>query len=48
MSALTDYKDRNTCVLFGDGGGCVLLEPSTDGLGIQDSITRVDGSGRDF
>ena len=39
MSAITDYTDRNTCV---------LLEPSTDGMGIQDSITRVDGSGRDF
>ena len=48
MSAITDYTDRNTCVLFGDGAGCVLLEPSTDGMGIQDSITRVDGSGRDF
>lgn len=48
MSTIVDYTDRNTCVLFGDGAGCVLLEPSTDGLGIQDSITRVDGSGRDF
>jgi 3-oxoacyl-[acyl-carrier-protein] synthase-3 len=48
MSTIVDYSDRNTCVLFGDGAGCVLLEPSTDGLGIQDSITRVDGSGRDF
>jgi 3-oxoacyl-[acyl-carrier-protein] synthase-3 len=48
MSAITDYTDRNTCVLFGDGAGCVLLEPSTDGMGIQDSITRVDGSGRDY
>lgn len=48
MSAITDYTDRNTCVLFGDGGGCVLLEPAEEGLGIQDSITRVDGSGRDF
>lgn len=48
MSAITDYTDRNTCVLFGDGGGCVLLEPAEEGLGIQDTITRVDGSGRDF
>lgn len=48
MSTIVDYTDRNTCVLFGDGAGCVLLEPSTDGLGIQDSITRVDGSGREF
>jgi 3-oxoacyl-[acyl-carrier-protein] synthase-3 len=48
MSAIVDYTDRNTCVLFGDGAGCVLLEPSEDGLGIQDTITRVDGSGREF
>jgi 3-oxoacyl-[acyl-carrier-protein] synthase-3 len=48
MSTIVDYTDRNTCVLFGDGAGCVLLEPTTDGMGIQDSITRVDGSGRDF
>ena len=48
MSAIIDYTDRNTCVLFGDGAGCVLLEHSTEGLGIQDSITCVDGSGRDF
>ncbi|MFM7639040.1 MAG: beta-ketoacyl-ACP synthase III [Bacteroidota bacterium] len=48
MSTIVDYTDRNTCVLFGDGAGCVLLEPSTDGLGIQDTITRVDGSGCDF
>ncbi len=48
MSSIVDYTDRNTCVLFGDGAGCVLLEPSTDGMGIQDSITRVDGSGREF
>ena len=48
MSTIVDYTDRNTCVLFGDGAGCVLLEPSTDGMGIQDSITRVDGSGREF
>lgn len=48
MSTIVDYADRNTCVLFGDGAGCVLLEPSTDGLGIQDTITRVDGSGCDF
>jgi 3-oxoacyl-[acyl-carrier-protein] synthase-3 len=48
MSSIVDYTDRNTCVLFGDGAGCVLLEPSEDGLGIQDTITRVDGSGREF
>ena len=46
MSAIVDYTDRTTCVIFGDGGGAVLLEPSTDGNGIQDSILRSDGSGR--
>lgn len=46
MSSIVDYTDRTTCVIFGDGAGCVLLEPSTDGLGIQDSILQSDGSGR--
>lgn len=48
MSAIVDYTDRNTCILFGDGAGCVLLEPNTVGLGIQDSILKVDGSGRNY
>jgi 3-oxoacyl-[acyl-carrier-protein] synthase-3 len=48
MSAIVDYTDRNTCIIFGDGAGCVLLEPTTDGLGIQDSILKVDGSGRQY
>ncbi len=48
MSAIVDYTDRNTCIIFGDGAGCVLLEPNTDGLGIQDSILKVDGSGRNY
>lgn len=46
MSAIIDYTDRATCVIFGDGGGAVLLEPSTDENGIIDSILRSDGSGR--
>ncbi len=46
MSAITDYTDRTTCVLFGDGAGAVLLEPNTEGFGIKDSIVRSDGSGR--
>ena len=46
MSSITDYTNRTTCVLFGDAGGAVLLEPSTDGNGIIDSILRSDGSGR--
>ena len=46
MSAITNFKDRNTCVLFGDGAGCVLLEPSEDAeYGIIDSIMKVDGAG---
>lgn len=45
MSSILDYTDRNTCVLFGDGAGGVLLEPSTDESGIIDSILRIDGSG---
>lgn len=48
MSSIVDYEDRTTCVIFGDGAGAVLLEPSEDGMGIQDSILRSDGSGREF
>ncbi len=48
MSAILDYTDRSTCIIFGDGAGCVLLEPTTDGLGIQDSILKADGSGRQY
>ncbi len=47
MSAIVDYEDRNTCVIFGDGGGAVLLEP-TEENGIIDSILKSDGSGREF
>ncbi len=46
MSAIVDYTDRTTCVLFGDGAGAVLLEPAEDGFGIIDSILRSDGSGQ--
>lgn len=48
MSSIIDYKDRATCVIFGDGAGCVLLEPNHEGLGIQDEILRSDGFGRQF
>ena len=48
MSSIIDYTDRNTCIIFGDGGGAVLLEPNTEGLGLLDSICKVDGSGREF
>ncbi|HEX2865962.1 MAG TPA: beta-ketoacyl-ACP synthase III [Ignavibacteriales bacterium] len=47
MSSIVDYTDRNTCILFGDAGSAVLLEPTEDhSMGIQDSILHVDGSGR--
>jgi len=45
MSAIVNYKDRNTCILFGDGAGAVLLEPSDNDMGIKDSIFKTDGSG---
>jgi 3-oxoacyl-[acyl-carrier-protein] synthase-3 len=41
MSSIIDYTDRATCILFGDGAGAVLLEPSTDGLGFQDAILNL-------
>jgi len=46
MSSIVDYTDRTTCVIFGDGGGAVLLEPNEEGNGIMDSILKSDGSGR--
>lgn len=46
MSSITDYTDRATCPIFGDGAGAVLLEPCTDGFGVIDSLMKVDGSGR--
>jgi len=46
MSSITDYTSRETCVLFGDAAGAVLLEPTTEEVGIMDSIIRTDGAGR--
>ena len=48
MSSIIDYKDRSTCVIFGDGAGAVLLEPNTEGLGVIDSLMKADGAGRHF
>lgn len=48
MSAILDYTDRSTCIIFGDGAGCVLLESNNEGLGVVDSILRADGSGRKY
>lgn len=45
MSAIVDYTDRTTCIIFGDGAGAVLLEPNTEGLGLVDAILRSDGAG---
>jgi 3-oxoacyl-[acyl-carrier-protein] synthase-3 len=45
MSSIMNYEDRTTCIIFGDGCGAVLLEPSTDGNGIIDSVLKSDGSG---
>jgi 3-oxoacyl-[acyl-carrier-protein] synthase-3 len=46
MSSIIDYEDRATCIIFGDGGGAVLFEPNTEGLGVKDEILRTDGVGR--
>ena len=46
MSSIINYKDRTTCVIFGDGCGAALLEPNNEGLGVQDFILKADGSGR--
>lgn len=48
MSAIVDYSDRSTCIIFGDGAGGVLLEPNTEGNGVIDAILKSDGSGREF
>lgn len=49
MSSITNYRDRNTCVLFGDAAGAVMLEPSEDeNIGVIDSILHSDGSGADY
>ena len=48
MTSILDFQDRDTCVIFGDGGGGVILEPTSDGNGIVDSILHMDGSGGDY
>jgi 3-oxoacyl-[acyl-carrier-protein] synthase-3 len=48
MTSILNYEDRATCVIFGDGGGAVLLEPNEEGLGVIDSVLKSDGSGRKF
>lgn len=46
MSSIVDYEDRQTCIIFGDGCGAVLLEPTEDEFGVMDTIMKSDGSGR--
>ena len=48
MTSILDYQDRDTCVIFGDGGGGVILEPSNNKSGIVDSILHMDGSGGEY
>lgn len=48
MSSIIDYTDRTTCIIFGDGAGCVLLEPTTEEVGVMDWELRSDGSGEQF
>ncbi|MEQ8908392.1 MAG: beta-ketoacyl-ACP synthase III [Vicingaceae bacterium] len=46
MSSIIDYTDRTTCIIFGDGAGAALLEPTEEEVGIMDTIMKSDGSGR--
>ena len=48
MSSIINYKDRTTCIIFGDGCGAVLLEPNEEGNGVMDAILKSDGSGRKY
>jgi 3-oxoacyl-[acyl-carrier-protein] synthase-3 len=48
MSSIVNYKDRATCIIFGDGAGAVLFEPNEEGLGLKDEYLRSDGTGREF
>ncbi|HEY8783832.1 MAG TPA: beta-ketoacyl-ACP synthase III [Mucilaginibacter sp.] len=48
MSSIINYRDRATCIIFGDGCGAVLLEPNVEGNGIIDSILKSDGAGLPF
>ena len=47
LSSIIDYKDRTTCIIFGDGAGAALFEPNYEGFGVQDELLRTDGSGRE-
>lgn len=47
-SSFINYKDRATCIIFGDGAGAVLFEPNTEGFGLHDELLKSDGNGREF
>ena len=47
-SSFINYKDRATCIIFGDGAGAVLFEPNEEGFGVQDEYLRSNGEGREF
>ena len=47
-SSMINYKDRATCIIFGDGAGAAMFEPNSEGLGLHDELLRSDGNGRDF
>lgn len=48
MSSIIDYTDRATCIIFGDGAGAVLLEPTSEDVGVKDFVLKADGSGRNY
>ena len=48
MSSIVDYEDRTTCIIFGDGGGAVLLEPTEEEVGVMDAILKSDGAGAPY
>ncbi len=48
MSSILDYTDRSTCIIFGDGAGAVMLEPTEEEVGVQDCILKSDGVGSEF
>ncbi|QMU27893.1 beta-ketoacyl-ACP synthase III [Adhaeribacter radiodurans] len=48
MSSIINYEDRTTCIIFGDGGGAVMLEPNSEGLGIIDEVLKSDGTGAPY
>jgi 3-oxoacyl-[acyl-carrier-protein] synthase III len=45
---IVDYTDRTTCIIFGDGAGCVLLEPVTEDVGVMDWMLKSDGNGEAY